>query len=116
MNNGQITNCDCFAMLQENNHLEIIAEYITEALFASKDSRNHYINEVIGGGYATSKLIKKHYPKIHMFSKSNQHLVFCKHTACFLLNVCGCKYQTMTNECGDIIKKAHGNIGNIIDK
>ena len=116
MNNGQITNCDCFAMLQENNHLEIITECITEALFASKDLRNHCVNEVIGGGHAASKLIKKYCSKVYMLSKSNQHLVFCKHTACFLLNIGRRKYQTITNEYGDVIKKAHGNIGNIIDK
>ena len=82
-------------MLQENNYLEIITECITEVLFASKDLGNHYINEVIGSGYAVSKLIKKHCSKVHILSKSNQYLVFCKHAACFLLNISRCKYQTI---------------------
>ena len=43
-------------------------------------------------------------------------MVFCKYAACFLLNIGRHKYQTITNKYGDIIKKAHGNIGNIIDK
>ena len=59
MSNGQIANCDCFSSLLYNKHLEIITECITEALFSSKDLRNHCINEVIGGGYAAAKMLKK---------------------------------------------------------
>ena len=116
MNNSQITNCDSFSSLLDNNHLEIIAECIAEVLFSSKDSRNHHINEVIGGGYAAAKILRKHNSKVHVLSKSNEHLVFCKHTACFLLNIGRRKYQTITKQYGEISKIAHGNIGDIIDK
>ena len=116
MNNGQITNCDCFSSLLDNNNLEIITERITEAIFSSKDLHNHYINEVIGGGYAAAKIFRKHNSKVYMLSKFNKHLVFCKHTACFLLNIGRRKYQTITKQYVEISKKAHGNIGNIIDK
>ena len=51
-----------------------------------------------------------------MLSKSNQYLVFWKYAACFLLNISSREYQTIRNKYGDIIKKAHGNIGNIIDE
>ena len=116
MNNGQITNCDCFSSLLYNKRLEIITECITEALFSSKDLRNHCINEVIGGGCTAAKILKKHNSKARMLSKSNEHLVFCKHTACFLLNIGRRKFQTITKEYGEISKKAHGDVGNIIDK
>ena len=51
-----------------------------------------------------------------MLSKSNQHLLFCKHAACFLLNIGRREYESATKEYGEISKKAHGNIDNIADK
>ena len=62
------------------------------------------------------KCLKKHNSKARMLIKSNEHLVFCKHTACFLLNIGRRKFQTITKEHGEISKKAHGNVGNIVDK
>lgn len=116
VNNSQIANCDCLMMLHDHNNLEIIAECVTEALFASKELQNYYANEVIGGGCIASKLIKKCCAKVHILSKSNQHLAFCKYAACFSLNIGRRKYQSMIKEYSEVSKKAHGNIGNIIDE
>ena len=106
------TKCDCFKVIETEESLEALSETIAGLVVASKDVRDKFTQDVIGGGYLVEKSQRKRNNECHIID-ANNNLAFCGNTTKIILCVGRKRIDTIIANYATILPTLHGLSGKI---